>query len=340
MREKQFKFGAIPARAMLDDRLAARHFRFMGTTGLFDQMSGVKGGTCCTASNRKIAAGAGLTEQEASRMKSELVKWGYIEEVPGARGNRPGLRIVYDLAADEAAFTMIVTGQNLVRIDKNTLSAATTNTPENLSEAPQKPQSAQSVIVSKDTSEEKDNLERKDNPEGKRYSDESARIENARSELSFEQWVDQLSQMETTHAQLASFERKWKAHPEWFADNHEAWRSWLFRKYEATIGSDSQRAGRLLEEFYIHEPQPEVGEFLDKLQLDRFARHLNKELYQHGKDPRAPTAREIARHPACIAAGLTEVRISQIRNKKAKVVRMSQWDAFALALTERKEQHA
>lgn len=325
-------FSAIPWRAVFNRNITHRQLRVLAVIAAYDWMSNRKGGSGCFRTKSALARQIGIDRSDFQKDFAVLAAAGLVTEEHREGRKRPSLRVVFDNTADQAA-----------RLE----SVGDTPTDESEGVAPtleseargQHPQSDDAVG---DTPTRKKSYEAQliNSVETGKHSKELACIENARSELSFEQWVDQLSQMETTHAQLASFERKWKAHPEWFADNHEAWRSWLFRKYEATIGSDSQRAGRLLEEFYIHEPQPEVGEFLDKLQLDRFARHLNKELYQHGKDPRAPTAREIARHPACIAAGLTEVRISQIRNKKAKVVRMSQWDAFALALTERKEHTA
>lgn len=337
MRDKQFKFAAIPARVMLDDRLTARHWRVFAVIGPFDQMSGVKGGTCCTAANRKIAAAAGLTEQECSRMISDLVKWGYLERVPGARGNRPGLRIVYDLAADEAAFTMIVTGQNLVRIDKNTLSAATTNTPESLSEAPQKPQSAQSVIVPKDTSEEKDNLERKDNPEGERYSDESARNAKTGIPESSEQLQSDIKAIAERGAQLAIYERAWKARPEMIARDFEVWEGWLSNVEDAETDVDhnsAQRAGRLLNELYLADhtswnpsntyPDTQIPPLQFKLLRSQIRDHLQRT---------GTYARAIVQHPACQAAGLTDPMLSRIRNGRVSTVRRELADAIITAIS-------
>lgn len=328
-------FSAIPWRAVFNRNITHRQLRVLAVIAAYDWMSNRKGGSGCFRTKSALARQIGIDRSDFQKDFAALALAGLVTEEQREGRKRPSLRVVFDNTADQAA-----------RLE----SVGDTPTDESEGVAPtleseargQHPQTGDHVG---DTPTRKKSYEAQliHSVETGTHSEESSRIENARSEMTFEQWRAQADRLDSEPAQLASFERAWKLHPEWFASNLEAWQEWLSRVEERAIGSDditARRAGRVLQDTYGSPPSPSTDPSLSKAQLDQFSRVINRELWSHGKRPDTITARQIARHPACIAAGLTEVRISQIRNKKAKIVRMSQWDAFALALTERKEQHA
>ena len=125
--------------------------------------------------------------------------------------------------------------------------------------------------------------------------------------MSGKEWLEQLDRLPSPHAKIASFERAWKAHPGWFDGNLEAWRNWLFRMEEEATGEDditAARARRLVQDTYGNPSAANTDSCLSKAQLHQFALIINRELWSHGKHPDTITARQIARHPACVAAGL------------------------------------
>ena len=88
------RFAPVPARAARDLRLRERHFRALTIIALHDQLD--KNGAGCWASQRRLAALAGVHETALSHTLSELRDWGYLVSTMHATNRRRRIhRIVY-----------------------------------------------------------------------------------------------------------------------------------------------------------------------------------------------------------------------------------------------------
>jgi hypothetical protein len=96
-------FAPIPARALSDGRLTARHLQVLGAVALHDRL-GVNG-QGCWAGRRRLAQDSGCNETHVSDALGDLRLYGYIVSTPHPRDNRTSVhRVVY--TDDDAAIGM------------------------------------------------------------------------------------------------------------------------------------------------------------------------------------------------------------------------------------------
>lgn len=92
-------FGGVPARAVLDDRLEARHWRALVAIALHDGFSVDRGSAGCTVAFGDLALKVGSNIARFSTTVADLAEWGYVTKQATGRGRT--LRIVYlDLDLD------------------------------------------------------------------------------------------------------------------------------------------------------------------------------------------------------------------------------------------------
>ena len=85
----------MPLRALRDQRLTARHFRLLAIIAAHDQLD--KNGAGCWASQRRLAALAGVQELRLSHTLSDLRDFGYIASAIHATNRHRRIhRIIYD----------------------------------------------------------------------------------------------------------------------------------------------------------------------------------------------------------------------------------------------------
>jgi DNA-binding MarR family transcriptional regulator len=70
-------FGAIPARAFPDARLAARHYKVLGAVAVHDRFG--KNGQRCWAGRDRLAKLAGIAPNHVSDALGELEFYGYVK---------------------------------------------------------------------------------------------------------------------------------------------------------------------------------------------------------------------------------------------------------------------
>ena len=89
------RFAPVPARVARDPRLRARHFRALIIIALHDQLD--KNGAGCWASQRRLAALAGVHETGLSHTLTELRDYGYLVSKIHATNRRRRIhRLVYN----------------------------------------------------------------------------------------------------------------------------------------------------------------------------------------------------------------------------------------------------
>ena len=103
-RPKAF-FGAIPFRALADRGLSDLELRVLAIVSAHDNMSLLRGGQGCWAGTDRIAMLANANTTNVSTSISKLERLGYLRRGPHPIDKRRStLRVVWDAAADRAAF--------------------------------------------------------------------------------------------------------------------------------------------------------------------------------------------------------------------------------------------
>jgi hypothetical protein len=88
-------FAPIPARALSDRRLSARHFRVLGGVALHDRFG--KNGQGCWAGRKRLAQASSCSETHVSDALSDLRRWGYVKSEPHPMNRRTTVhRVIYD----------------------------------------------------------------------------------------------------------------------------------------------------------------------------------------------------------------------------------------------------
>jgi DNA-binding MarR family transcriptional regulator len=87
-------FAPIPARALSDQRLTARHFRVLSAVAMHDRFG--QNGQGCWAGRKRLAQEAGCTGTHVSDVLTDLRLFGYIDSQPHPMNHRTRVhRIIY-----------------------------------------------------------------------------------------------------------------------------------------------------------------------------------------------------------------------------------------------------
>lgn len=113
--DKPRYFGAIPMRALCDDRVERSHLRVLGAISYFDRFA--KNGSGCYATLEKLSELTNTHTSTISRCRSDLCDWGYLYKRKQAKTKRPQYVVNHDHdpPGKESEAANLLHGANLIR---------------------------------------------------------------------------------------------------------------------------------------------------------------------------------------------------------------------------------